>query len=139
MSGKQVASAGAKTTVKATAKTSGRVGVKTSAKKDGGFSKPSASVKKDGGYSKAGVSVKKDGGYSKLNTKNAKGVGQVRGESRGKNNHTPYLSTHKVQRSDELSVIPLMQSYRWLIENIQDIDEFRSYLRSQSDSLTLSS
>ena len=34
--------------------------------------------------------------------KNTKSVGQVRGETRGKNNHTPYLSVHKVARSDEL-------------------------------------
>jgi len=34
--------------------------------------------------------------------KNAKSAGQVRGETRGKNNHTPYLSVHKVPRSDEL-------------------------------------
>lgn len=31
-----------------------------------------------------------------------KGGGQGRVETRGKNNRTPYLSTHKVQRSDEL-------------------------------------
>ena len=46
--------------------------------------------------------VKKEVGHTKPNVKTAKGVGQVRAETRGKNNHTPYLSTHKVQRSDEL-------------------------------------
>ena len=34
--------------------------------------------------------------------KNAKSGGHGRVETRGKNNKTPYLSTHKVQRSDEL-------------------------------------
>ncbi len=33
---------------------------------------------------------------------NAKSGGQVRGETRGKNNHTPYLAVYKVQRSDQL-------------------------------------
>lgn len=38
----------------------------------------------------------------KNSQKNVKGIGQVRNETRGKNNKTAFLSVHKVARSDEL-------------------------------------
>ena len=81
-----------KSNVKSSAKPSGMA--KQSGKpsaKPSGMAKPSGKPN-----AKMGVSM------SKPNAKSAKSGGQVRGETRGKNNHTPYLSTHKVQRSDEL-------------------------------------
>ena len=45
---------------------------------------------------------KGNSGRGSSSAKNAKGIGHGRVESRGKNNHTAYLSIHKVQRSDTL-------------------------------------
>ena len=45
---------------------------------------------------------KGNNGRGSSSAKNTKGIGHGRVESRGKNNHTAYLSIHKVQRSDTL-------------------------------------
>ena len=82
------------------AKQSGKPSEKPSgvAKQSGKPSAKPSGMAKQSGKPNAKMGV----GASKINPKSAKSGGQVRGETRGKNNHTPYLSTHKVQRSDEL-------------------------------------
>ena len=52
--------------------------------------------------------------------------------------HGVALVTQLLQRCDELSVIPLMQSYGRLVQNIKHIHQLRAYLGRQSDPLAFS-
>ncbi len=42
-----------------------------------------------------------------------------------------------LQRTDESVVIPLMQSYRRLVQDIEHVDQLRTYLCGKADALTL--
>ena len=44
-----------------------------------------------------------------------------------------------LQRVDELTVVPLVETDARLVQNIQDIDQFRSYLGGEPDSLAFAS